>query len=177
MRGMAHVFVGLGTNLGDREAQLRAAEAQLRGILTSLRGSRVYETEPWGVTEQPRFLNRVVEGETDLSPLALLEALQGIEREMGRVRDVRYGPRTIDLDLLLYGDMTLETPGLEIPHPRLHERRFVLVPLAELAPDVIHPRLNRSIRELLESIPDDGGVRLYVSQNRGDSATGGRSNS
>jgi 2-amino-4-hydroxy-6-hydroxymethyldihydropteridine diphosphokinase len=155
---MAHVFIGMGTNLGDRAGQLREAEARLARIFSELRVSRVYETEPWGVTGQPRFLNRVAEGETTLAPQELLNTLQAIEREMGRVRGMRYGPRIIDLDILFYDDVSLKTEGLEIPHPRLQERRFVLVPLAELAPELRHPVLNQTVRELLEQLPDDGGV-------------------
>jgi 2-amino-4-hydroxy-6-hydroxymethyldihydropteridine diphosphokinase len=129
-------YVALGANLGDREASIRRA-AELIG---ARRLSRIRETEPWGYTEQPRFLNAVAELETDESARDLLDRLLAVERQLGRTRaGPRYGPRTIDLDLLLYGDEVIVEPGLEIPHPRMHERRFVLEPLAELAPALTVP--------------------------------------
>jgi 2-amino-4-hydroxy-6-hydroxymethyldihydropteridine diphosphokinase len=136
------VFVGLGANLGDREATLRGALELLRrepGI--EVRNvSSVRETEPVGFLDQPRFLNAAAELETELPAEALLERLLEVERRLGRVRGGRrYGPRTIDLDLLLYGDETISAPGLRVPHPRLHERRFALEPLAELAPELEIP--------------------------------------
>jgi 2-amino-4-hydroxy-6-hydroxymethyldihydropteridine diphosphokinase len=132
------VFVGLGANLGDREAALRRAVEAL-GELPGTEVRRVStfrDTEPVGIREQPRFLNGAVELETEVRPRELLEALLGIERSLGRDRSgvPAGGPRTIDLDLLLYGEATIDEPGLEVPHPRLHERRFVLEPLAELDP-------------------------------------------
>jgi 2-amino-4-hydroxy-6-hydroxymethyldihydropteridine diphosphokinase len=129
-------YVGLGANLGDREAAIRRAVELLgAGRLSTLR-----ETEPWGYADQPRFLNAVAELETEEEPRALLERLLAIERELGRLRaGPRYGPRTIDLDLLLYGDLELDEPGLTVPHPLLHEREFVLEPLAELAPELVVP--------------------------------------
>jgi 2-amino-4-hydroxy-6-hydroxymethyldihydropteridine diphosphokinase len=129
-------YVGLGANLGDREATIRRA-AELLG---ALRVSTLRETEPWGYADQPLFLNGVAELDTEEGPRALLDRLLAIERELGRVRGgERYGPRTIDLDLLLYGDLELDEPGLAVPHPRLHERVFVLEPLAELAAGVVVP--------------------------------------
>jgi len=129
-------YVGLGANLGDREAAVRRA-AELLG---AVRLSTLIETEPWGYTDQPRFVNAVAELETDEPPRELLERLLRVERELGRTRDgPRYGPRTIDLDLLVYGDEQLEEPGLVVPHPRLHDRSFVLEPLAELAPELVVP--------------------------------------
>ena len=134
---MTRAYVGLGSNLGDREASLRAAvdllEAQAELEVVAV--SRFRETEPVGLIEQPRFLNGAVALETELSPASLLERLLAIERSLGRDRGAgaRWGPRTIDLDLLLYGDEILETPGLTVPHPRLHERRFVLEPLGDAA--------------------------------------------
>jgi 2-amino-4-hydroxy-6-hydroxymethyldihydropteridine diphosphokinase len=125
-------YVGLGANLGDRQGAIRRA-AELIG---AQRLSTIRETEPWGVAEQPRFLNAVAELDTGLAPQALLARLLEVERELGRVRDgERWGPRTIDLDLLLYGTRTIEERGLTVPHPHLHERLFVLEPLAELAPE------------------------------------------
>jgi len=129
-------YVGLGANLGDRDASIRRA-AELVG---ARRVSTVRETEPWGYADQPRFLNAVAELETDEAPRALLDRLLEVERALGRTREgPRYGPRTIDLDLLLYGDLELDEPGLTVPHPRLHERLFVLEPLAELAPELVVP--------------------------------------
>jgi 2-amino-4-hydroxy-6-hydroxymethyldihydropteridine diphosphokinase len=130
-RRTRRAYVGLGSNLGDREAAVRGA-AELIG---ARRLSTIRETEPWGVEDQPRFLNAVAELDTDLPPRALLDRLLEVERLFGRTRDgVRHGPRTLDLDLLLYGGIALQEPGLVLPHPRLHERRFVLEPLAELDP-------------------------------------------
>jgi 2-amino-4-hydroxy-6-hydroxymethyldihydropteridine diphosphokinase len=131
-------YIGLGSNLGDREETIRRAVE----LLGNARISTLIETEPWGYADQPLFLNAVAELETDEPPRALLARLLEIERELGRTRDgPRYGPRTIDLDLLLYGDDRLDEPGLGLPHPRLHERAFVLEPLAELAPELVVPGL------------------------------------
>jgi 2-amino-4-hydroxy-6-hydroxymethyldihydropteridine diphosphokinase len=129
-------YVGLGANLGDREAAIRRA-LELLGVA---RVSTLIETEPWGYADQPRFLNAVAELDTAEPPRVLLDRLLDVERELGRTREgPRYGPRTIDLDLLLYGDEELDEPGLVVPHPRLHERAFVLEPLAELRPDLVVP--------------------------------------
>jgi 2-amino-4-hydroxy-6-hydroxymethyldihydropteridine diphosphokinase len=128
--------------------------------------SRTYETEPWGIADQPHFLNMVVSGETDLEPLALLRFLKGIERAMGRTRGIRYGPRVIDLDILFYEDRVINNEDLVVPHPRLAERRFVLVPLADIAPSWIHPALGGTIRELLSRLPDDGSVKRYEPANQ-----------
>jgi 2-amino-4-hydroxy-6-hydroxymethyldihydropteridine diphosphokinase len=140
---VARAFVGLGSNLGDREATLRATVGRLRGLPgAEVRGvSRFRDTEPVGYADQPRFLNGAVELETTLSPQALLAALLVLERAFGRDRAVSppQGPRTLDLDLLLYGEETIAEPGLEVPHPRLQERRFVLEPLAELDPALVVP--------------------------------------
>jgi 2-amino-4-hydroxy-6-hydroxymethyldihydropteridine diphosphokinase len=142
-------YIGLGSNLGDRRAMIAGALDHLR----PRRVSAVVETEPWGVTAQPRFLNAVAEVETDLAPAALLDRLLDIERDLGRVRAGKWGPRAIDLDLLLYGDRTVASEALSVPHPRLHERRFVLEGLAELCPDHRVPGLDRTVRELLERLP------------------------
>ena len=126
---MTRAYVGLGANLGDREATIRRAAT----LLGASRLSPILETEPWGYADQPKFLNAVAEVETDIGPRRLLDRLLEIERELGRVREgPRYGPRTIDLDLLLYGEEVVEEPGLTVPHPRLAERLFVLQPLASL---------------------------------------------
>ena len=134
---MTRAYVGLGANLGDREATIRRA-AELIG---AARLSTIRETEPWGYADQPPFLNAVAEVDTELAPRELLDALLGVERELGRERGEgpRYGPRTIDLDLLLYGEETIDEPGLAVPHPHLHERRFALEPLAELDPALTVP--------------------------------------
>lgn len=133
---MATVYLGLGTNLGDRHANLSAAVAALASTGTVKRSSRRYETAPVGYLGQPRFLNQVVELETGLDPLELLHALRRIEQELGRTRSFRNGPRLIDLDILLYDDLELATPELTIPHPRLTRRAFVLRPLGELIDQV-----------------------------------------
>jgi 2-amino-4-hydroxy-6-hydroxymethyldihydropteridine diphosphokinase len=131
-------YVGLGANLGDREAAIREAARRIDAV----RLSTIRETEPWGVADQPRFLNAVAELDTSLEPRALLERLLAVERELGRVRGgERWGPRTIDLDLLLYGERRIDEPGLRVPHPRLHERLFVLEPLAELDPSLKIPAI------------------------------------
>ena len=136
---MAEVFLALGSNLGDRAGNLKAArEALVRGVLDNLRASSIYDTESWGPIKQGRYLNQVVRGTTSLAPPALLRALQKIEMSLGRDRakEERYGPRTIDLDILLYDDVEVNETDLTIPHPRMAERAFVLVPLAEIAPDL-----------------------------------------
>ena len=145
---MKLAYVGLGANLGDREGSIRRA-AELIG---ARRLSTIIETPPWGITDQPDFLNAVAELETDLGPRPLLDRLIEVERELGRVRDgKRWGPRTIDLDLLVYGEETCDVPALQVPHPRLHERLFVLVPLAELAPDLVVPGRGR-VADLLTKL-------------------------
>ncbi len=157
---MPVVFLGLGSNLGDRAANLRATRERLAAGGVALdRCSSLYETEPWGVAEQPRFLNAVCRGRTRLAPAALLALAKRIERELGRVETVRYGPRTVDIDILLYGERQLATPELTIPHPRLAERAFVLVPLTELAPDLRPPGSTRTVRELLEALGQVEAVR------------------
>ena len=140
---MTLAAIGLGANLGDAAATLREAIAELARLPRTelLRASRLYRTPAWGVTEQPDFINAVAVVDTELDARSLLDALLAIEREYGRVRVVgeRWGPRTLDLDLLLYGAQVLDQPGLQVPHPYLHERAFVLVPLAEIAPDLAIP--------------------------------------
>lgn len=152
---MVRAFVGLGSNLGDRESTLKAAVGRLRGLqATEVRAvSRFRDTEPVGYVDQPRFLNGAVELETDLSPRALLEVLLELERSLGRDRSTGppQGPRTLDLDLLLYGDQTIDEPGLTVPHPRLHERAFVLEPLAELDPALEVPGRGR-VQALLSEL-------------------------
>lgn len=151
-------FIALGTNLGDREANLRAARAALRQVMWLTGVSPIYETTPWGYTDQPPFLNQVVMGLTTLPLRDLLAFLKATERRLGRQPTFRYGPREIDLDLLFYDQAVVTTPELTVPHPRLHERAFVLVPLNDLAPHWRHPLLGRTMAELLAQVPR-GGVR------------------
>ena len=145
------VAIALGSNLGDREAQLRGAVASLALVITRLRVSSLYETDPVDVPgSQPMFLNAAAIGESDLSPRAVLDAMQSIEQQFGRERPYSGAPRTIDLDLILYGDSVINAPGLTVPHPRFRERRFVLEPLAEIAADWVDPVTAKTIRELLD---------------------------
>jgi len=147
------IYIALGSNLGDRAENLRQAREQIAAEdLRVLRVSSIYETAPRDVEDQPWFLNQVIECETDLFPRQLLARLQKIERAMGRKRRIKKGPREIDLDILLFGDAVVKAPELEVPHPRLAERRFVLEPLAELAPDKKHPRTRQTIREMLAGV-------------------------
>jgi 2-amino-4-hydroxy-6-hydroxymethyldihydropteridine diphosphokinase len=140
--------------VGNREEHLRAAIERLRAVVNVLRISPVYETDPVEFTEQRRFLNLVVEVETELFPMQLLNSTARVERELGRVRAVPKGPRTIDIDILLYGKAVVRGGRLEIPHPSMQERRFVLAPLADLAPESRHPVINRTVREMLEAAPE-----------------------
>ena len=150
---MPIVHIGIGSNLGDREEHcLKAIRLFSEKGIHVRRRSSMYETEPWGVKDQPRFVNMVIEGETGLTPARLLEVLKMTEDEVGRVETYRWGPRMIDLDILLYDDLVMNTPELTIPHPRMHERDFVLRPLAEIAPDKIHPVLKKTVRELLSDL-------------------------
>lgn len=147
---MKTAYLSLGSNLGDREEHLKDALRRMEAAgIRIARHSSLYETEPQDVRDQPWFLNLAVEIETDLLPLQLLARIQKIEREMGRQRSVPKGPRTIDIDILLYGDSVIARSELEIPHPRMAGRRFVLEPLAEIAPDLRHPVTNQAVRELL----------------------------
>jgi 2-amino-4-hydroxy-6-hydroxymethyldihydropteridine diphosphokinase len=155
----ATVYLGLGSNLGDRRGALSRAVDRLEGAgVRVLARSGLYRTEPVEVVDQEEFMNQVVACETTSSPHALLALGLRIEQEMGRVRTRDKGPRAIDLDLLLYSDLVLQDEGLSLPHPRLHLRRFVLVPLAEIAPRVIHPVFGLTIADLLARCPDQGIV-------------------
>ena len=165
---MSHtVFLGLGTNQGDRLANLRAVHAVFLPVRAApapsvrfLQASPIYETEPWGYLDQPAFLNQALKAETDLPPLDLLAYLKDLEAQLGRRPNFRYGPRLIDIDILIYDDLVLSLPGLEIPHPRLAERAFVLVPLADLAPDLCYPGNGHTMRELMEHTRR-AGVTLF----------------
>jgi 2-amino-4-hydroxy-6-hydroxymethyldihydropteridine diphosphokinase len=154
------VYIALGSNLGTRKESLREAINALPPQVVVRQTSPIYETAPWGLTNQPAFLNMVVKGETSLDPLELLKHLKQIETRMGRVPAVRWGPRKIDMDILLYEDLVFDSPALTIPHPHMPERGFVLVPLADLAEDYRHPVLHKTIRELLSTV-DITGVKKY----------------
>lgn len=155
---MKTAYLSLGSNLGDREARLREAIQRLEaGDVHIVRRSPVYETEPQDLRDQPWFLNLVVEVETALSPIQLLARIQKIERALGRQRLRPGGPRSIDIDILLYGNSVIRTPQLEIPHPRLAQRRFVLEPLAGIAPDLRHPVTGRTV---LAMLPETQGQRV-----------------
>src|SRR5581483_4145004 len=158
---MAVIFLALGSNLGNRLENLHNAVKHLAPFAQISRASSIYETEPWGITEQPRFLNMVVESETTLAPDELLGVVKTVERNLGRTETIRYGPRMIDIDILFYDDVIYKSGTLEIPHPRLSERRFVLVPLNDIAPDLLHPSMRVTVRELHARLPDTGDVRLY----------------
>ncbi len=162
---MKTVYLSLGSNVGDREKHLAAAIAALgtHGIRMT-RQSSVYLTEPVDFEAQNWFLNCVVEADTDLMPRQLLRAIRQIENEIGRRRLVRSGPRVIDLDILLCGSSVIRTPELEVPHPRMAERRFVLVPLAEIAPAARHPVENKTVEELLAATADRSAVRVLKSE-------------
>ncbi len=162
---MVAVYLGLGSNLGDREDNLRRAVSILSRRASLIALSSVYETEPWGYASQPAFFNMACLLETSLSPQGLLELAQGVERDLGRVPSFRYGPRAIDVDILLYGDEVIETPRLQVPHPRLWQRAFALTPLAEIAPGLAHPVLGASIVDLLEgvAVSDREGVVMLGS--------------
>lgn len=153
-------YIGLGTNLEDREANLGKALHLLSADpgIRLLRCSRIYETEPWGVADQPAFLNSVAEVATTLAPERLLDVCKDVERRMGRRAGIRWGPRLIDVDILLYGNQVVQLPHLEIPHPRLHLRAFALVPLAELAATTVHPGLGKTIGELAGAVEGSQGV-------------------
>ena len=150
----ANVFLGLGSNLGDRKLNLLKA-IKLLGVsedITILQQSSIIETEPVGVVEQGKFLNMVIEVETSLTPLMLLELCLETERLLGRVRNAKWTPRTLDIDILFYGDQIIDSKELTVPHPEAHKRCFVLLPLVEIAPRMHHPSLNISAKEMLHAL-------------------------
>jgi 2-amino-4-hydroxy-6-hydroxymethyldihydropteridine diphosphokinase len=151
---MKTIYLGLGSNIGDRASNLRAAAGELAaGGVRIRRASPIYETEPVDYTQQRWFLNQVVEADTELFPMQLLSRIGQIERGLGRVRTVPKGPRTIDIDILFYGQAIIHSATLELPHPRMAQRRFVLAPLADLAPSLRHPVTHLTIREMLDRAP------------------------
>lgn len=163
--GPVTAYLGLGSNLGQREANLAQAVCLLARSqqVHVLHSSSVYETEPWGVTDQPSFLNAVLEITTFLSPVALLDLVKRVESEVGREPTFRWGPRLIDVDILLYGDQVVQgdEPDLQIPHPRMTKRAFVLVPLAELAPELVHPLSKVRVDQLAAGVEGKEGVKLW----------------
>lgn len=168
---MAKVYIGLGSNI-EPERHLPAAANLLREALGLLALSPVYRTPPWGLTEQSDFMNAVAAAETSLAPLELLDALRGIEARLNRERSLRWGPRTIDLDLLACGDRVLRHERLQLPHPRLHERAFTLKPLCDLAPGWVHPLLGRSAMDLLAALDQSGIERVELELGETDKAEG-----
>ncbi|CDQ37748.1 MULTISPECIES: 2-amino-4-hydroxy-6-hydroxymethyldihydropteridine diphosphokinase [Virgibacillus] len=169
---MNKVYLALGTNIEPREQHL---ESGLRGIMehpniTVTRQSSIYQTAPVGYTNQADFLNMVIEIETSCSPLALLDYCQTLEQELGRERTIRFGPRTIDLDILLYNQENSKTERLIIPHPRMHERAFVLIPLHEIAPDIVIPEQERRVSELIKKLPgkDIKDVSIWIKNESAD---------
>ena len=163
---MHTVYLALGTNLGNRPANLKAALAALPPQMTLMAKSLVYETPPWGYTKQDAFLNQVAQVETYLEPEPLLKHLKRLEVALGRLPTFQNGPRLIDLDILFFDDVVMDTPTLVIPHPRLHERGFVLVPLNDIAPDLVHPRLNKTLRELLSEC-DVSDIKPFDKETKG----------
>jgi len=158
---MSHcVYLGLGSNLEDRLANLKALEEALPPKVRVKRVSHIYETPPWGYLDQPTYLNQVLETETDLAPLDLLQFLKKLEHDLGRTPNYRYGPRLIDVDILFYDNLIMERQSLIIPHPHLAERAFVLVPMLDLAPDYIHPVLGETIETLSFKV-DHEGISLF----------------
>jgi len=156
-------FIGLGSNLKDKMGNLNKAMelVEKSSMVKVLKRSSVYQTEPVGINDQPLFLNMVLEVETAISPFELLRFLQDIERKMGRKREKKWGPRNIDLDLLLYDEQIINSSELTLPHPQMHLRKFVLIPLAEIAKDKIHPLKQQTISELLKNLKQDSKVELF----------------
>ena len=155
------VYLALGSNMGNRLSNLKAAVLNLTPQMTIKQKSAIYETPPWGFIEQDAFLNQVVKVTTYLEPEPLLRHLKRMETALGRVPNFQNGPRVIDIDILFFDKMIINTPPLVVPHPRLHERAFVLVPLAEIEPDFVHPILQRPINKILEDV-DRSEIKLFT---------------
>jgi 2-amino-4-hydroxy-6-hydroxymethyldihydropteridine diphosphokinase len=160
---MALVYLSLGSNLGNRDKFLEQARESIEKSFSPVRFSKVYETEPVEVPDQPWFLNQVAELRTDLGPETLLEWARVLETRAGRQREIPKGPRTLDVDILLYDDWVLAVEGLVLPHPRLEQRRHVLVPLTELSPEVMLPNSRKTAREALEQVKDSAQVKAHAS--------------
>ena len=158
------VFLGLGTNLGDKELNLKKAVAEIEEFIGKiLRTSSIYETEPWGFMTDEKFLNLVVKAETELKPLQLLDKIHKIESALGRVRsEVQYSPRVIDIDILLYENIIIAEDNLKVPHPLMKDRKFVLIPLCEIEPGMVHPVLGKPFTELLDECEDRSEVKKYA---------------
>jgi len=159
---MNDVFLLLGSNLGYRYSYLEKAIKNIEAIAPVIKTSSVYETQSWGKTDAPDYLNQVILLRTNLPAQTILQKVLAIEKQFGRERDEKWGPRTIDIDILFYGDEIINEPGLQIPHPELHKRRFTLEPLAEIAPNLIHPILNKNILQLKNELKDDLIVKKYI---------------
>lgn len=159
---MHPVYLALGSNIGDRARNLQQALEKMPPSVEVIEQSPIYETPPWGVLDQPWFLNQVFRGATELSPRALLDYIKEIEVDMGRSEGKRYGPRIIDIDIIFYNHLVYDGPGLQIPHSRLEGRAFVLLPMSKIAPDFIHPVLKRSILEMLQD-SDFSEIKPYDS--------------
>lgn len=155
------VWLALGSNLGDRLLNLKTAVAKLAPGVDVIECSSVYETPPWGLEAQPAFLNMVLRGETCLEPLDLLHSIKELELKLGRKPAVRYGPRLIDIDVLFFDELVMDAGNLVVPHPHLHERGFVLVPLNEISPGKVHPGLHQPVRQLLDKV-DVAGIKLFA---------------
>lgn len=154
------IYLALGSNLEDRLANLKQAIVSLPPQMVVKAKSRVYETPPWGYADQPMFLNQVLQAKTYLDPEPLLRHIKRLEVALGRKTGFRNGPRLIDIDILFYDDLVLDTPALTLPHPHLHERGFVLLPMMDIAPDLVHPVKQKSIREMV-AFCDVGGIREF----------------
>ncbi len=158
---MSHIiYLSLGSNLGDRLANLRKAISNLPPKVKPILQSPVYETQPWGYSDQPDFLNQCIQAETELEPLDLLAYLKDLEAAIGRKETFRFGPRLIDLDILFYDDLIYDSPNLTLPHPRISERSFILIPLSDIAPELFHPVLRRTVEQLKTEI-DSSSVVLF----------------
>jgi len=168
---MIESYIGIGSNIGDREENIEKAIKKISDRCLVQKKSSLYETEPIGFKEQNWFLNNVISIQTQYTPTELQEFLQYVEKEMGRIENIPNGPRVIDLDLLLYGNLIFNSEELEIPHPRFHQRKFVLVPLYEIAPDAVHPVLKKKVSELLQELQNTRGEehdKVYLYRKNGN---------